>query len=58
MGLGWWLGFEPCFKGAVKALDFALGGGVVGAAVFLFYAQVGQELFEGVGLVVGGAPAG
>ena len=58
MGLGWWLGFEPCFQGAVEAFDFSLGGGFSGAAVLLFDVEVGEELFEGVGLFIGGASSG
>jgi hypothetical protein len=30
-----WLGGQPAFEGLLEAFDFAAGGGVVGAGVFL-----------------------
>lgn len=48
-GGGSWSGAEPFLEGGVEAFDFALGLGVVGGAVFLPDAEVGEEDFEAVG---------
>ena len=42
----------------MEAFDFSLGGGFSGVAVLLFDVEVGEELFEGVGLFVSGASSG
>ena len=43
-GGGGWLGVEPAFEGLVEALNLALGGGMVGAAVLLSDVQIGGQV--------------
>lgn len=47
-GAGCGLFVQPAFEGLVEAFDLALGLRVSRGAVFLAYAEDGQEVFEGV----------
>jgi hypothetical protein len=47
-GGGRWLGCEPALQGLVEAFDLALGLRIVGMAVLLRDAQVGDQVFEAV----------
>jgi hypothetical protein len=45
---GGWLCGEPAVQGLVEALDLALGLRMVGMAVLLGDAEVGEQVFEAV----------
>ncbi len=47
-GVGGGLGGQPLFEGLLESFDFPAGGRVVGSAVFLEDAQVGEGAFESV----------